>query len=40
MIQEDNQVLEDVLHNNDTMRRTQEREEEIQCQEESRREKE
>ena len=38
MIQEDNQGLEDVLIRDDTMRRTQEREEDLQRQEKSWRE--
>ena len=39
MMQEAKQVLEDVLHHNDTISRTQEREKDIQRQEESQREK-
>ena len=40
MINEAKEGLEDVLRHNDTMRRTQEREEDLQCQEEYWREKE
>ena len=38
MINEDKQGLEDVLRHNNAMRRTQEKEEDLQCQEESWRE--